>query len=454
MILQECEVWPRILHRLELAVSQQAFDTWIKQIRPAPTEPSDDDGVLRLCVSSRFVLDWVRSHYLDVIGDCAKREMGDVQIEFDVAPGPEPDAPPAPEEPPSPDLFAYAKRSAGSRYLCQLNPRYIFDTFVIGPSNQFAHAASLAVAESPAKAYNPLFIHGPVGLGKTHLMQAIGHFLLAKRPDARVVYVSCERFTNDLIDAIHKRKLVQFRERYRTVDVLLIDDIHFLAGKESTQEEFFHTFNTLHDAHHQIVISSDRSPKEIATLQERLVSRFEWGLVADIQAPDVETRRAILRKKQEQEGVDLPEPVADYIVQNIRYNIRELEGALIRLMAYSSLVKKAIDLDLAKEVLCDLLPARGRADITAEQIIDHVASHFHISRKEMTGSRRTRSIVFPRQIAMYLTRELTSRSLPEIGRCFGNRDHTTVLHACNRIRQALVTDPGLPSTIERIRASL
>lgn len=331
-----------------------------------------------------------------------------------------------------------------------LNPKYTFDTFVIGNSNRFAHAASLAVAEAPAKAYNPLFIYGGVGLGKTHLMHAIGHFILDNNPDAKVLYVSSEKFTNELINSIRDDRNVQFRNKYRNIDVLLIDDIQFIAGKERTQEEFFHTFNALHEASKQIIISSDRPPKEIPTLEERLRSRFEWGLITDIQPPDLETRIAILRKKAKMENLEIPNEVMVYIAKKIKTNIRELEGALIRIMAYSSLTNKEINVELAKEALKDILPESKAKKIDIPLIQKIVGEFYNLSIEDFKSKKRTRAVAYPRQIAMYLSRELTDHSLPKIGEEFGGRDHTTVLHAYDKISKDIETKPSLKKRIDEI----
>ncbi len=318
-----------------------------------------------------------------------------------------------------------------------LNPKYTFDSFVIGNSNRFAHAASLAVAESPAKAYNPLFIYGGVGLGKTHLMHAIGHYILHNNPKSQVVYVSSEKFTNELINSIKDDKNVEFRNKYRNIDILLVDDIQFIAGKERTQEEFFHTFNALYEANKQIIISSDRPPKEIPTLEDRLRSRFEWGLIADIQAPDFETRMAILKKKADVEKLNIPNEVMVYIATKIKSNIRELEGALIRIVAFSSLTNKEISVDLASEALKDIISSKQTRQVTIDIIQEVVANYYNLKIEELKSARRTRNIAFPRQIAMYLSRKLTDMSLPKIGEEFGGRDHTTVIHAYEKISNNL-----------------
>jgi len=325
---------------------------------------------------------------------------------------------------------------------------------VVGAGNRFAHAAAIAVAESPARAYNPLFIYGGVGLGKTHLLHAIGHRVLLGAEVARVAYISSEKFTNELINSIRDDKTLDFRRRYRNVDVLLIDDIQFLAGKERTQEEFFHTFNTLHEASRQIIITSDRPPKEIPTLEDRLRSRFEWGLIADIQPPDLETRIAILKKKAESDGNSVPDEVAEFIAQRIHTNIRELEGALVRVVAYASLTRSPIGVELAADVLRDLLPPTRARVVTIQAIQLSVAEFFGIRPEEMQAKRRTKGVAFPRQVAMFLARELTDASLPRIGEEFGGRDHTTVIHACQRVRETLKRDAHLAASLKRLSEDL
>jgi len=329
------------------------------------------------------------------------------------------------------------------------NPKYTFDNFVVGASNQFAHAASLAVAEAPARAYNPFFIYGGVGLGKTHLLNSIGNFVMEKT-DLRIAYVTTEQFTNEVINSIRYDKMIDLRRRYRNVDMLLIDDIQFLAGKERTQEEFFHTFNTLYEARKQIVLSSDRFPKEMPSMEERLRSRFEWGLIADLQPPDVETRIAILRKKSEEEGIAIGEEVIQLLAENLKSNIRELEGALIRLGAYSTLTGKFITTEMAKTILRDLL-GNKRKFITLEDVQEVVANRFNLKISELKSKRRTKTLVHPRQIAMFLSRELTASSFPEIGREFGGKDHTTIMHACRQIEKALDDDTALRTTIESLK---
>ena len=330
-----------------------------------------------------------------------------------------------------------------------MNPKYTFKNFVVGASNQFAHAACLAVAEAPAQAYNPLFLYGGVGLGKTHLLNAIGNHI-AETSDLRISYVTTEQFTNEVINSIRYDKMMDLRKRFRNIDMLLIDDVQFLAGKERTQEEFFHTFNTLYEAHKQIVLSSDRSPKEIANTEERLQSRFGWGLIADLQPPDVETRIAILRKKSDDEGILLPEDVIQFLAANLKSNIRELEGSLVRLGAYASLTGQPVALDMAKNVLRDLIGEKKKI-IAMDDIEEAVAARFHVKISEMKSRRRSKTLVYPRQIAMYLCRELTDASFPEIGRQFGGKDHTTIIHACKQIAKAKEADSTLGATLESLK---
>jgi len=337
--------------------------------------------------------------------------------------------------------------------LSSLNGRYTFDDFVIGPGNRFAHAAALAVAESPARQYNPLFIYGPVGLGKTHLLQSIAYEMKRRYPDFKILYISSEKFTNQLITAIQTRSTQQFRAKYRTLDLLLIDDVHFIAGKDSTQEEFFNTFNALYDAHKQIVVTSDRPPREIPGLEERLVSRFSWGLVTDIQPPDFETRVAILKKKMEKETVAVPDDVAYFIAGKIKSNIRELEGALIRVVAYCALTRVSLDVKLAQEILKDSFKEEAQK-FSIEEIQKVVADYFQIKVADLRAKKRTLSIVKPRQIAMFLVRELTGYSLPEIGEYFGGKDHTTVLHACNKIGGEKEKDVGMRALLDKITGLL
>ena len=334
--------------------------------------------------------------------------------------------------------------------LSYLNPRYTFDTFVVGANNNLAHAASLAVAESPAEIYNPLFIYGGVGLGKTHLMHSIAHYIIEHNPNYKVRYVTSEKFTNELIESIRNADTTptEFREKYRNIDVLLIDDIQFIIGKERTQEEFFHTFNTLHESKKQIIISSDKPPKDILTLEERLRSRFEWGLTVDIQSPDYETRMAILRKKEELDGLHIDDEVMRYIASNIKSNIRELEGALTKIVALSRLKKKEVDVVLAEEALKDLISPDNKKAVTLDLIVDIVSEHYNTTSAELYSDNRSRNIAYPRQVAMYLCRKLTGMSLADIGKMMGNRDHSTVLHGCNKVEKDLKNDVSLQNTID------
>lgn len=436
---QLTEIWHNILSQLEQELSRPSFDTWLK----STALHSFDGYYLTIVVPNEFAKDWLETRYFDIIKKHSSDILNkDVSLKFVIA-GQED----MPGKSKNDKKAGFSNNEYGSS---TLNPKYIFETFVVGNSNRFAHAASLAVAEAIAKAYNPLFIYGGVGLGKTHLMHAIGHYAISNHTNLRVMYVSSEKFTNELINAIRDDKTVEFRNKYRNIDILLIDDIQFLAGKERTQEEFFHTFNALHDANKQIIISSDRPPKDIPTLEDRLRSRFEWGLITDIQPPDLETRIAILRKKSELENFNIPNEVMVYIANKIHSNIRELEGALIRVIAYSSLSNKEISMDLCIEALRDILPNSKSKPITLSLIQSKVADHFGLRIDEFKSKRKTRNVAFPRQVAMYLCRELTDLSLPQIGEDFGGRDHTTVMHAHEKISNGIKTDPQFDSTIQLI----
>ena len=439
-MLDITEVWDKAKDYLQDKLGKAAFETWILPLSPK----QKDKDVLVLQAPDNFFRDWVEKHYREAIQEAidSVSKQG-LQVNLETTAQIKSDYPSSTAQP-------LLSKPRGPQDTFGLNPRYTFENFVVGPSNRHAHAYSLAVAESPAKAYNPLFVYGGVGLGKTHLMQAICHHAKEKLGgNLKICYMTSERFTNELIDAIQHHSTPGFRQKYRNTDVLVIDDIHFIAGKESTQEEFFHTFNTLYDAHKQIIISSDRPPKEIANLQDRLVSRFGWGLTTDIQPPDLETRVAILKKKIEREPVSIPDEVIFFIAQLIKTNVRELEGALIRTIAYSLLEEKPITLDLTKEVLKDLLK-EPRKLITADFIQRCVAEEFGVSLQEIKTKRRHKNIVLPRQIAMYLSRELTDLSLPEIGNSLGGKDHTTVLHAYNKIKEGLKKDEVLKTRVERI----
>ncbi len=434
------EIWEKALRILEKKISRHSFENWLKPLKPF----SCHDNTMIFEVPNHYARGWLNDRYSQLIKETLKEIAGqDFSIQFLLA-----------NE--LSDLYTSKQNQKTNQFNCEdntptyLNPKYTFETFVVGNSNRFAHAACLAVADSPAKAYNPLFIYGGVGLGKTHLMHAIGQYILENSNRIKVSYVTSEKFTNDLINSIKDDKTVEFRNKYRSADILLIDDIQFLAGKERTQEEFFHTFNSLYEANKQIVISSDRPPKEIPTLEDRLRSRFEWGLIADIQPPDLETRIAILRKKAQLENLHVPDDTIFYIADKIQSNIRELEGALIRVIAYASLNSLDITPELAAQVLKEVHTLSQPKQITTEIIQEVVAEHFNIRIDDFKAKKRTRSVAFPRQIAMYLTRELTDLSLPQIGQYFGGRDHTTVLHACDKITNELINNPSLQEIIRNL----
>ncbi|NPC94893.1 chromosomal replication initiator protein DnaA [Bacillus sp. WMMC1349] len=440
------ELWTQALEEIKKKLSKPSFETWMKSTKAHSLQ----EDTLVIIAPNEFARDWLESKYLHLIAETIYGLTGEEwSIKF-VIPQNQKEEEFMPKSP----VKKVSKEDAADFPQNMLNPKYTFDTFVIGSGNRFAHAASLAVAEAPAKAYNPLFIYGGVGLGKTHLMHAIGHYVLEHNPDAKVIYLSSEKFTNEFINSIRDNKAVDFRNRYRNVDVLLIDDIQFLAGKEQTQEEFFHTFNTLHDETKQIVISSDRPPKEIPTLEDRLRSRFEWGLITDITPPDLETRIAILRKKAKAEGLDIPNEVMLYIANQIDSNIRELEGALIRVVAFSSLINKDINADLAAEALKDIIPSSKPKVITIKDIQRIVGQQYNIKLEDFKAKKRTKSVAFPRQIAMYLSREMTDSSLPKIGEEFGGRDHTTVIHAHEKISKLLSSDEQLQQQIKEIKEQL
>ncbi|MCM8800753.1 MAG: chromosomal replication initiator protein DnaA [Candidatus Omnitrophica bacterium] len=435
------KAWERIQDYLRQRLGEMAYQTWVLPLSPK----QEGEDLLILEAPDKFFCEWINTHYKGLFNEALKQYSSEpinlslkskAQVDLDSQAG----------------VSIDLNKSKSSFLLMgsTLNPRYTFENFVVGPSNRHAYAYSLAVAESPARQYNPLFIYGGVGLGKTHLMQAICHYIRNKHPsEFKICYIPSERFTNELIEAIQHRCTAGFRQKYRNVDVLVIDDIHFIAGKESTQEEFFHTFNVLYDAHKQIIISSDRSPKEIANLQERLVSRFSWGLTCDIQPPDLETRIAILKKKIEREPVNVPDEVIFFIAQLIKTNIRELEGALIRVIAYSLLEEKPITLDLAKEVLKDLLKESKKV-VGVEFIQRCVAEEFGLSLQDLKTKKRNKNIVLPRQIAMYLIRELTNLSFPEISKFFGGKDHTTIIHSYNKIKKVVLNNLDLKEKIDKI----
>lgn len=433
-------IWDQTNNQLKKILNTQSYETWVTAMQPVAIK----NNTFYIGVPDHFSKDWLNNSYAplfkDIVSQILNKETG---VQFIL-----------------PDEYQQVYNDQND-YITDndlknstLNPRFTFDNFVVGNSNRFAHAACLAVAESPAKSYNPLFIYGGVGLGKTHLMHAIGHVIKDKFINSRVAYVTSEKFTNDIIYAIREEKTAHFKNKYRSMDILLIDDIQFLAGKERTQEEFFHTFNTLYEANKQIIISSDRPPKEIPTLEDRLRSRFEWGLITDIQPPDYETRIAILQKKAQVDGLQVPEDVIEFIADRIQSNIRELEGALIRVAAYSSLINSIIDRQAAADLLKDILPAKKPVQITIPLIQQTVAEHFGIKTEDLKSKKRSRAVSFPRQIAMYLCRELTDKSLPKIGKYFGDRDHTTVLHAQEKISSEIENDPAVAQAVNKIKELL
>lgn len=441
------KIWQATLALIEKEVTKPTFESWIKSAKPI----SLSEDCIEIGVPNDFAKEWIETRYAHLIKNTLQFvTQQEINIKF-IIPSTSTEEVIVEKKP----MHLFNKQNGNednSSFI--LNPKYTFDSFVIGNGNRFAHAASLAVAEAPAKAYNPLFIYGGVGLGKTHLMHAIGHFILKVNPNSKVLYLSSEKFTNELINSIRDDKTVEFRNKYRNIDVLLIDDIQFLAGKERTQEEFFHTFNALHEANKQLVISSDRPPKEIPTLEDRLRSRFEWGLIADIQAPDLETRIAILRKKAKLDNLNIPNEVMHYIASNIDTNIRELEGALIRVVAYSSLINQDISVQLTTEALKDILPSSRPKQITITLIQETVANYFKLKIDDFSAKKRTRAVAFPRQVAMYLSRELTDCSLPKIGEEFGGRDHTTVMHAHDKISTERQKDPRLANIIKELTKRL
>ncbi len=434
-------IWDQTVNQLKNVLNTQSYETWIIAMRPVAIK----NNIFYIGVPDHFSKDWLNNSYAPLFKDIISQIITvETSVQFVLH-------------------DEYQRVNNGHREQqpadnelknSTLNPRFTFDNFVVGNSNRFAHAACLAVAESPAKAYNPLFIYGGVGLGKTHLMHAIGHLIREKLINSNVAYVTSEKFTNDLINSIREEKTVNFKNKYRGMDILLIDDIQFLAGKERTQEEFFHTFNTLYEANKQIIISSDRPPKEIPTLEDRLRSRFEWGLITDIQMPDYETRIAILQKKAQVENLHVSDEVINFIADRINSNIRELEGALIRVSAYSSLTDNKMDRQTAAEVLKDILPAKKPVLITITLIQQKVAEYFGIKTEDMKSKKRARVVSFPRQVAMYLCRELTDNSLPKIGKHFGDRDHTTVMHAQDKISHEIEKDPAIAQAVNKIKEVL
>jgi chromosomal replication initiator protein len=433
------DLWTAISDRLRGALNDTTYGTWFGDAEGR--ELSDDAFVL--AVPNDFTREWIEGHFIDLIRAAVRDATGherrvQLTVAHDVKHSESVAKPPKPQ----PTFEG-------------MNPKYTFDSFVIGSSNRFAHAAALAVAEAPAQAYNPLFIYGGTGLGKTHLLQAVGQYVGEHPGDLSVRYITSETFMNDFINSLRDKRIEGFKQRYRTYDLLLIDDIQFLEHKERIQEEFFHTFNSLYEAGRQIVISSDRPPREISTLEERLRSRFEWGLITDIQPPDLETRIAILRKKVKTDGIHIPDPqVLTFIAGRVTTNIRELEGALTRVVAFSSLTARPMTVELASDVLKDVFPQGEAPEVSIERIQTTVSERFGLSMDELCGDRRSQNIVYPRQVAMYLSRELTDASLPKIGREFGGRDHTTVIHATSKIARMIREDRSVYNLVQELTARI
>ena len=445
-------LWEAISGRLKEVLSETTYDTWLAHAEPR----SLGDGRLVVAVPNEFTRDWIESHFRAFVSAAARESSGrdHLRVSFVVR-----DRAPTPVEPAAPDVEAPSRgaelQPADSSDV-GLNQKYTFDTFIIGSSNRFAHAAALAVAEAPAQAYNPLFIYGSTGLGKTHLLQAIGHYVSQHSRRLTRRYVTSETFMNDFIDSLRDKRIEGFKRRYRNYDVLLIDDIQFFEGKERIQEEFFHTFNSLYEGGAQIIISSDRPPREIATLEERLRSRFEWGLLTDIQAPDLETRIAILRKKVNTERIAVTDPeVLTFIASRVASNIRELEGALTRVVAFSSLTDRVMTVELAEHVLKDVFPQGDAApEVTIPRIQEMISERFGVTLEELVSPRRSQSVAYPRQVAMYLSRELTDSSLPKIGKEFGGRDHTTVMHANSKITRLIREDRSVYNLVQELTARI
>jgi chromosomal replication initiator protein len=448
------KIWGAAQDRLRSMLSIDTYNLWFAPLRACAQE----NDSLMLEVANDFCEVWLKDNYMGLLRDVVALTCGQqLQIKFKVVssqplapvlPAPEPDALKA-------NILVQpgAQRSGGNGEW-DVNPKNTFDAFVVGSNNNFAYAAALAVAQAPGKSYNPLFLYGGVGLGKTHLLHAIGHHVTTHKRGARVAYISSEKFTNEYIDGIQNNQLAKFRKKYRQTDVLLIDDIQFLAGKERIQEEFFHTFNALHETHHQIVLTCDRPASEIQNLEQRLVSRFEWGLVTDLQPPDGEMRLAILRKKAQLMGVELPEEIMSFLANRIRTNIRRLEGALIRVASFASLTGKALDLEVVEGLLREILHEEGRTSVNVDIIQKRVAEHFDIRLADMTSKRRPENIAFPRQVAMYLAREMTGSSLSVIGEAFGGRDHGTVLHACRLVKDRMEVDANVRQVVQYLEKQL
>jgi chromosomal replication initiator protein len=446
-------LWQETLSQLEQNLNPQHFTTWIRPIQLVCIEKD----LVQIEVPNRFFLSWIRDNYAELIRETLS-SIGAVsyRLEIDIVKETGVDQQKKVEATVTKEIITdhtpkiSLQKNPGS---FNLNKKYTFDEFVSGSSNQFAYAAANAVANNPATTYNPLFIYGGVGLGKTHLVNAIGNAILQKNPDMRVCYYTSEKFMNELINSLRYAKMDEFRNKFRSMDVLLIDDVQFIAGKERTQEEFFHTFNSLYESHKQIVVTSDKFPKEIPGLEERLRSRFEWGLIADIQSPDVETKQAILKIKAEQNGINLPEDVAFFLANSITSNVRELEGYLIRIGAYASLTSTSISLSMAKEILKNILVEKRR-EITVEEIQKVVANHYNMKISDLKSSKRLKALVLPRQVAMFISRQLTSCSYPEIGEKFGGKDHSTIIHAIKKIEKKITEDIQLNATVTSLRQTL
>ena len=443
------ELWNKILEIIKEDLTPQAYNSWFSQTKAVKF----GENKLIISAPGDFCKDWLEKHYTVFIKDVLKRTLGsddNLKIEFRTA-----------EQKfsaPAHSTLNLKKKTKKSEPFLKnnklaLTPKYTFDNFVVGNGNRFAHAACLAVAQSPSKSYNPLFVYGGVGLGKTHLMQAIGRYIAQQNGKTKILYISSEKFTNEMIDSIRDDRTVAFREKYRSVDVLLIDDIQFLAGKERTQEEFFHTFNTLYDSNKQIVITSDSPPKDIPTLENRLISRFEWGLITDIQPPDLETRIAILRKKAQSENLNVPAEVINFIADKIPSNIRQLEGALTRLVAFSTFTKKELSVSLAQDILKDIIPLENKK-ISINQIQKTVSDYYNIKVNFLLSKKRTKDIVLARQVAIYLSRELTDLSLISIGEVFGRRDHTTIIHSYNKIKNKIKKDKSFKNIIDNLTLNI
>ena len=440
------DIWAKILLDIKERIGGQNFDTWIQPTQLASIDKSE----IHIEVPNKFFRDWVSDHYLaDIEKSLRAVTEQNLRVILDVNPSLDKKA----RRASTPQIEKEPNERPRVRRANSLIPKYTFDNFVVGSSNQFAHAACMAVAKQPGENYNPLFIYGGVGLGKTHLVNAIGHQLIAQHSAAKVVYLTSEAFMNELIASLRRDKMDEFKSKFRSVDLLIVDDVQFIAGKERTQEEFFHTFNSLYESHSQIVITSDKFPKDIPGLEDRLRNRFEWGLIADIQPPDMETRVAILQKKAEVEGVPLPHDVAVFLATNIDSNVRELEGSLTRLGAFSSLTKATITTELAKEVLHHTLKSAKRP-VTVEGIQKTICDYFDIKIGDLKAKRRTQNIALPRQVAMYLCRKYTQTSFPAIGDKFGGRDHSTVIHASKTIEKRLKIDPQMQLTIEKLERNL